>query len=526
MSRIGVIVLLSVCSIPSLAELQNVDVGGQLHIRGRYWTNTYVGAAGGPREVRIPEFLVPRRPLGPFGLESRFDWDSKETDIQLIEQKTKLGVLADFTNDVSAYVELESFDIWGEDFRSDYVTGVDTRAVSSNDVEVLQSWIDVDNLFGQPLTLRIGRQPLKFGKAWLVSDSIASTLNISYDGVRLTYDVEDFVIDAWYTKLFEGGIEEQDGDVDFSGVYATYRGLEHLKASMYWLWIRDARRLNDTNFVAPIERLEDVFALDDYDATNLHTVGTRLWGKYADFDYDLELAYQFGDADAAGFGFKPVGQIYGDDDAKYDNWGGDLELGYTFVDVPWSPRVFAGGAYFTGEDNRDLAFREYINPFYRPEASVSFNRLFSYSVYSWLLDTGQELSNFHQIRAGVEAHPSDKVTVHVNAAYFGANEVFDSPKTVNAGPFRIPVAPALSFWTEESDEYMGTRLYLWVRYNYSEDLHFRVGWERLFAGDGLEDGNFVSRNGLEFNGGTGKEDADYFFFECGLTFGSPDLRYN
>ncbi|MCC6486766.1 MAG: alginate export family protein, partial [Candidatus Hydrogenedentes bacterium] len=482
--------------------------------------------AGGPREVRRPEFFVPRRPIGPFGLESRFDWDSKETDLQIIEQKTKIGVLADFTDHVSAYVELESFDLWGEDFRSDYVTGIDSRAATQNDVEVLQSWIDVGDILGQPLTLRIGRQPLKFGKAWLVSDSIASTLNISFDGVRLTYDVEDFVVDAWYTKLVESGIAEQDGDVDFSGVYATYRGLEHLKASLYWMWIRDARSLNDTNFVAPIERLEDLFNLDDYDVTNLYTVGTRLWGKYADFDYDLELAYQFGEADAVGFGFKPVSQIYGDDGAEYDNWGSDLELGYSFPDVPWAPRLFLGGAYFTGEDNRDLSFGEYINPFYRPEASVSFNRLFSYSVYSWLLDTGQEMSNFHQIRAGAEAHPTDKLTVHFNAAYFGANEVFDNPRMVTVGRFRIPLAPALSFWTEESDDYLGTRLYLWLRYNYSEDLFFRVGWERLFVGDGLVDGSFTGRNGLEFNAGTGKEDADYFFFECGLTFGSPDLRYN
>ncbi|MCC6489950.1 MAG: hypothetical protein IT364_20850, partial [Candidatus Hydrogenedentes bacterium] len=51
MPRIGVIVLLSWFSVSSLAELQDVQVGGQLHIRGRYWTNTYVGAAGGPLEV-------------------------------------------------------------------------------------------------------------------------------------------------------------------------------------------------------------------------------------------------------------------------------------------------------------------------------------------------------------------------------------------------------------------------------------------------------------------------------------------
>lgn len=507
------------------ADLQNVEVGGELRIRGRYWSNTYVGAASGPRETRIPDFFVPQRPIGPFGLDSRFDWDSKESDIRLIEQRTDIDVLADFTDNVKAYIQLESFDLWGEEFRSDYITGLDSRASTRNDVEILQSWIEVDNLFDQPLTLRIGRQPLKFGKGWLVADAIAATLNMSHDGVRLTYETDDLQIDAWYTKLFESGIAEQDGDVDFSGVYATYRGIPHLWASLYWLWVRDSRSLNDTNFIAPIERLEDFFNLDDYDATNLHTIGGRLWGAYSGFDYDLELAYQFGEADAAGFGFKPASQIYGDDGAEYANWGGDLELGYSFSEVPWHPRLFLGGAYFSGEDNRDLTFGEWLNPFDRPEASVSFNRLFSYSVYSWLLDTGQDLSNFHQVRAGVEMYPADKITVHLNAAYFGVNEPFDRPRTVAFGNWHIPVAPALSFWTEEADQDLGTRLYMWIRYNYSDDLWFRVGWERLFTDDGAAQGSFVNRNGLEFNGGTGREDADYLFFETGVNFGGADHRY-
>jgi hypothetical protein len=508
------------------ADLQNVEVGGELRIRGRYWSNTYVGAAGGPRETRIPDFFVPRRPIGPFGLDSRFDWDSKGTDLRIVEQRTNIFALADFTDDVKAYIRLESFDLWGEDFRSDYLTGSDSRASTRNDVEVLESWIEVQNILDQPLTLRIGRQPLKFGKGWLVADAIAATLNLSYDGVRMTYETDDFQVDAWYTKLFEGGVSEQDGDVDFSGVYATYRGFPHLWASAYWYWIRDARSRNDTNFIAPLERLEEVFSIDDYDATNLHTVGTRFWGAYESLDYDLELAYQFGDADAVGFGFKPDSQIYGDHGAEFNAWGGDLEVGYSFRDLVWHPRVFVGGAYFSGEDNRDLTFAEWLNPFYRPEASVSFNRMFSYSVYSWLLDTGQDLSNFRQIRAGFEVFLTDKITVHVNAAYFGANETFDRPRTVAFGDWRIPVAPALSFWTEEADDYLGSRLYVWIRYNYSEDLFLRVGWERFFTGDGSEQGSFVNRNGLEFNGGTGREDADYLFFETGVSFGAgADHRY-
>ena len=46
------------------AELQNVEVGGEIRIRVRHWNNVYVGTINGPRQIRIPDFFVPRRPIG------------------------------------------------------------------------------------------------------------------------------------------------------------------------------------------------------------------------------------------------------------------------------------------------------------------------------------------------------------------------------------------------------------------------------------------------------------------------------
>jgi hypothetical protein len=80
------------------------------------------------------------------------------------------------------------------------------------------------------------------------------------------------------------------------------------------------------------------------------------------------------------------------------------------------------------------------------------------------------------------------------------------------------VAPALSFWTEEADESIGTTAHLWVQYDYSEGWYIKVGWEHLFTGDGLEDGSFNHRYGLEFTGGRGDDDADYVYIDTGLQF--------
>ncbi|MCC6696514.1 MAG: hypothetical protein IT365_12855, partial [Candidatus Hydrogenedentes bacterium] len=184
----------------------------------------------------------------------------------------------------------------------------------------------------------------------------------------------------------------------------------------------------------------------------------------------------------------------------------------------WTPRLYFGGAYFQGEDNRDLTFIEWANPFYRPEASVSFNRLFSDRVYSNFIDELSELSNFWTGYAGATAKPTESIEVGFNAAYLASLETFDQPYFVNVGQFKLPLAPALSFWTKGTDDDLGVETSLWARYHYSEDLVFEVGWSHLFTGDGLADGNYNDYNGLLFNGGTDDQDADYVYFDTKLCF--------
>ncbi len=517
--------VVSVILLPSShAELQNVQVGGELKIRAIYWGNSFnqvLAPALVAPEIRWPGFFLPRRPIGDVlggqNVISYWDWDSSQADYFVIEQRTRLNIDADFTNEIRAFLELESYDVWGEDFRSDYVTGADSRSVTSDDVEVYQAYIEANDMFGYPLRLRIGRQELVLGNAWLVgnSDHHVEFPGVSFDGVRLTYATDAWSVDAFYTKLFENGSIEQDGDVDFSGVYASFYGLENVTFDAYWLWLRDARSLNDTNFIAPIEWLEEIFNLDDYDVTNLHTVGLRAAGTFGAFDFDAEAAYQFGDAGQVGFLFRPF--IYGDDDADYDALAGTLELGYTF-DIAWQPRVYLGGAYFEGEDNRDLSFWEWANPFYRPESSVSFNRLFSDRVYSYFIDEMSELSNFWTVYGGASAQPTESIEAGVNVAYLDSLETFDQPYFVRVGQFKLPLAPALSFWTKETDSELGVEAGIWARYHYSEDLIFEVGWYHIFTGDGLADGNYNDFNGLLFNGGTDDEDANYFYFDTKLCF--------
>ena len=510
------VVLIGGMAVSAYAELQNVEVGAEIRTRGRYYVNTFVD--GFAREVRIPGEFLPRRPIGPRGVSSIFKWDDRGPDWKFLETALQLNVRADFTNDVGAFIELYDYFVWGEDFRSNWVTGADSRANTSDDVEINQAYIDVDNLWGTPLRLRVGRQALKFGKGWLVCDMLTPTQRLSFDAVRLTYDADDFTVDAFASKLFESGNAEEDGDVDFYGVYATYKGLDFVQLSAYWYWLRDARAINDTNFLAPVEWIEDLFSLDDYDPTNLHTVGIRANGRHGGFDYDLELAYQFGEADAHGSLYAPLDELYGDTRAKYDNWGAELTVGYTFEDIAWRPRPFVMGVYFGGEDNRDLSLWEWANPFHRPQASVSFNRLFSDVNYMPVVNDNGWLSNVYQLTAGIEAQPTEKIRVHFHVARDWIDEPFNAPKSVSIGDYRIPIAPALSFWTDKGSDDIGWEAAMWVKYNYSDDLWFLLYGNYLWLDDGLTDGAFIQFNGTDFCGGSASDDGYYVFWMAVLKF--------
>lgn len=505
------------------AELQNVEIGGQIEIRGRMHRNTWNSPLA--PEIRVPGFLLPYRAIGRFaggrrtpqrlGVTSMFDWDDANNEWNFYETTTSLHVKADFTDNVAAMIEFYDTHTWGEDFRSNYITGADSRANTADDLEILQSYIEVNEMMDMPLRMRVGRQILHFGKGFLVAEKYSPTQRQAFDAIRLTYDQPTFVIDAWASKLADTSPVEEDGDVDFYGVYATYKGLDYLNASLYWMWLRDARRLNDTNFIAPLEWLEDVFDLDDYDPTNLHTIGTRLWGGFGGFDYDIEAAYQTGNADSLGFGFKPF--LYGDDDAEYDNWAVDGEIGYTF-DVAWTPRVMLGGAWYEGEDNRDVTMVEWLNPFHRPEASVSFNRLFSGINYCPGFQDNAWMTNFKQVRTGVSFNPTEKLSFLLRLQSLWADETFDWPAYLGVASWRIPIAPALPFLTEASDDHMGYSSCFLATYRYSEELTFRFYWGHFFAEDGVTDGNYVFFNGTDFSGGTDDQDSDYLFFWIILKF--------
>lgn len=508
MGRVLALVVGVALAAVAVGELQSLEVGGELRVRGRWWRNVW----SAERLSVYPDAAVAGRPLGPYGATTQFRLDGGDNGRAHMEQRSRLHVRAGFTEEVSALLEVEAFHRSGS-LRSNVVTGEDFADTGRGGVNLFQAYVDAERLWGTPLGLRAGRQTLRMGKGWLIGDMISPCLGLSFDALRLYWDDAPWRVDAWTAKLAERGGIEVDGDVDLHGVHASYAGFEPVTVSAYWYWLRDARDLRGTRGTPTREWLEARLGYHHYRVTNLHTFGVRAHGNRGAWDYDLEVARQQGNADHRGALFSRAG--HGDHRARYAHWAVDAEAGHT-LDTRFHPRFFLGGAWYEGEDRRAISAADHYSPLPRARASVSFNRLFSSTPHNNILDVlggSAAMSNVFEARGGVRIHWSDQLATNAKVAHYWVDAPFRAPARRPFGRYS-----PYPFLTQSGERPLGWITSLTSKYQYSGDLSILVGWEHFEPGPALRRGAYIFKNGLEIAGATKTRAADYFWFDLGLLF--------
>ena len=443
-------------SAGAYAELQNVEIGGQLTIRGNYLDGD--GAS-----------MVP--------------------NVSWVEQRTRLNIKADFTDEVTTFFEFDHYNAWGEDFRSDYVTGLDFRG--NGDVALYQAYIEASEMWGVPLRARIGRQEIALGSQWLVgvNDANAFPTGLSFDAIRLTYgsEADMFTLDAIWAKLNERAGDIFDDDTDMYAIYGSYLGLEDIALDAYWIWVRD-----DNPGQLPFAGINNVLDVD------IHTIGLRGAGTVGAFDFEAEAAYQWGEID------RPRVNLFRTQNFDYGEWALNLELGYTF-DMQMNPRVHAGFAYFGGSDPANSNRRWGLFGLRGGDTDLSFNRLFSNKEYSKFLDNwDRDLTNVLIYNLGLSIMPTESLELALVGSYFQVDDELITRRW---------------FRQQRAGDSLGYEVGINADYHYTEDLVFRAGYAHFFARSGMFDNNAVVNNGLTrvFADTTG-DNYNYLFFETEISF--------
>lgn len=181
-------------------------------------------------------------------------------------------------------------------------------------------------LSGDKVMIRGGRQEMSFGSSRLVSVRESPNVRRAFDGVRVAWIASpDSRIDAFLVRpvLPLGGLfdDKSDRAQAFWGVYGTspVPGIPALKADLYYFGLNreNARYAQGT--------------ADEH----RHSVGTRLFGKAAGFDWNVEGAWQFGH--------------FGRADIRA--WTVSGAFGYSFADLPFSPRLGLNADAISGDGN-------------------------------------------------------------------------------------------------------------------------------------------------------------------------------
>lgn len=332
---------------------------------------------------------------------------------------------------------------------------------------------DVHQLFGDlrflgedvPLAVRFGRQELSYGRERLISPLDWANTRRTFDGAKIFYESDVFDIDFFYVKpvpidLTEGLNRKPDAyreEQDFYGVYAKYKGIPDHYVEPYFLALID-----DGDLVNANGRTGDL---------SLYTLGGRVGGKTGPFDYDGELAGQWG-------------KFAGD---TVQAWMAAADAGYTLKDVPWSPRFGVGFDWGSGDED----------PF--DDNHQTFNQLFPLGhAHLGYLDLFAR-QNVLATNVNLTFKPLDRLTTRLAWYAFWNDEVRDA--LYNAGG-----APVRRDRLGNSGHDVGNELDLTIKY--AIDVHSSV----LFGYSHFWHTNFIRSSAIP------DRDADLIYLQYALKF--------
>lgn len=247
------------------------------------------------------------------------------------------------------YADLHAFDslrLFGQFIIAEAVDREPVTPLDQDRADVLQLFGDliIPAQTDGNLTLRVGRQLLIYGSGRLVDVRYGPNVLRPFDAARLVFETGPWRCDAFYSRPVALDVDSFDDKINetasFSGVYLT-RDLTEILA----LPGNGSAGIDAYYFV--LDREGAVFNAKIGDELR-HTLGVRFFGAAENWDWDFEGFYQFGEFAS--------GDILA--------WSFASSSGYTFRDLPFSPRTGLKVNFISGDENPDDGDIGTFNPLF------------------------------------------------------------------------------------------------------------------------------------------------------------------
>lgn len=242
----------------------------------------------------------------------RYEWaDHRDLGLSggrdsVFMERILLGAQLDASDWFSSYIQL------GSSLASTRPDG--NKPTDRNAAYLAQGYVDLkwpttDYGAGQ---LRVGRQEIPLGSLHLMGTRDGPNIRRAFDAVRGFWQWQKNKIDLFggYPIALQEGrfVNRQTHSQKVWGIYGTTQSTA-LKSGI------DLYHFGFEN--------DDAHYVEGAGQERRYTVGTRFFGKQSGFDWDNEVAWQYGR-------FK---------DKDIRAWSASVHAGYTFTGVDWTPRL-------------------------------------------------------------------------------------------------------------------------------------------------------------------------------------------
>ncbi len=398
-------------------------------------------------------------------------------------QRIRLWGVAKPTDDVTIKVTIQDTREWGEFQHSAGGPALTEQGQKDYELDIHEGWLQIDNIFGSPLAVRVGRQELVYGDQRLVGSFGWSNNGRSFDAAKAMYRSDVLDVDFWTSKINENNATsaKDDNDRDFYGAYATVKTIPNNALDLYLLLLRDGGSTqlltNNTGAIAGIDEPQ-----------KLWTYGARLKGKAGIVDYTVEYAKQTGEINTT------------TTDYDIDAFAYAIRAGAAIPGAPMAIRI--GGEYTVASGDNNSSDNDI----------ETFSNLFptNHGHYGYADQQGWRNVKAWNINASAKVTPKTLVKLDYwdftldeeMDAWYGAGNWMNAPSGLRGAGCTTTTGATCS------DE-VGSEIDLTVKYKYNSAVTFQAGVSRFFAGKRMED--YWEKNGAA---GTASdtEDLDYAYF--------------
>jgi len=374
------------------------------------------------------------------------DVDQIAADGEQILLRTRLTLTGEPSKRVRVVAQAQDSRVFGQEPATDSNT---------KNLDLHQGYLEVSDIAGLPVSLRIGRTELSYGDQRLIGNHDWNNVARSFDALRVRVAATpELTIDAFWARLHHDAVGVRALGDDLFGVYATWKR-DDLLIDVYGLFLRDEGGVADLD--------EDPSSPDvprfpgDLDV-RIITPGVRIDAKPAPgFHGNAEFAFQTGD--------------YGG--SAISAWAAHVSADYT-LSARMSPKLEVGLDRASGDtDPTDDQHETFENLF--PANHGHYGYL---DLSAW--------KNMQDIYAGISVKPYKALTILARGHLLSRVEDTDAFYSADGAPLPLRDAEGLTARPTDALD-VGTEIDILLKWQTSDGLGVLAGWSALFPGTFLDD---------------------------------------